>query len=256
MTDTLRVRYHQSVADICKATLDEMAQTGPTPAHTAARNDQIVVSLMGIAGTMGLGFLLVEAIAIADADFGMPEARWAGAGIGLILGLYIHRHQFSDRGWFREHARQVGFAIRAQYPPALDTPVEVRVTDDAFEYEAPNVLVRWRWPAVETILELDWADVIRAYEQRQVVVPHTAWDRPEDREAFLDAIRQNRDAAGGHDAIVDLYLKHHDTDCPGCAYQLRATSGSRCPECGEKVTLDAVGGAFRSSLPDPDLSRF
>lgn len=41
------------------------------------------------------------------------------------------------------------------------------------------------------------------------------------------------------DADSDLiaYLRRHNTACPACGYQLRALTTTRCPECGEHITI-------------------
>ncbi len=38
-------------------------------------------------------------------------------------------------------------------------------------------------------------------------------------------------------ALLLQFLDGTDIPCPGCAYNLRGLTGSRCPECGEEVVL-------------------
>src|SRR6267154_1944148 len=50
-----------------------------------------------------------------------------------------------------------------------------------------------------------------------------------------------------------LYLAEHDEPCPGCAYNLRGLTGTRCPECNQELAM-RVGlakprhGAFIASM--------
>jgi hypothetical protein len=39
------------------------------------------------------------------------------------------------------------------------------------------------------------------------------------------------------DDMLRGYLADRDEPCPGCAYNLRALTGSRCPECNQELTL-------------------
>jgi len=45
---------------------------------------------------------------------------------------------------------------------------------------------------------------------------------------------------------LEAYLAARDVPCPGCGFNLRGLAGESCPECGDGITLAALGAPARS----------
>ena len=52
-----------------------------------------------------------------------------------------------------------------------------------------------------------------------------------------------------HHDMLTTFLSDHDTECPGCGYNLRALTGTRCPECNQELVL-------RVGLAEPRLGAY
>ena len=50
-------------------------------------------------------------------------------------------------------------------------------------------------------------------------------------------------------ALLRVYLAGRDVACPQCGYNLRELVGSRCPECGEELTLRVQPVEPRQAAP-------
>lgn len=51
------------------------------------------------------------------------------------------------------------------------------------------------------------------------------------------------------DSLLHTYLAEQDVPCPGCAYNLRGLTGTRCPECNQELQL-------RVGLVEPRMAAF
>ncbi len=49
--------------------------------------------------------------------------------------------------------------------------------------------------------------------------------------------------------MLHTYLASRDVECPGCRYNLRALTGTRCPECNQELVL-------RVGLAEPHLGAY
>src|SRR5438874_1764600 len=49
--------------------------------------------------------------------------------------------------------------------------------------------------------------------------------------------------------LLREYLAGRDTHCPLCGYNLRDLVGNRCPECGERITLQVNAVEPRLAAP-------
>ena len=54
------------------------------------------------------------------------------------------------------------------------------------------------------------------------------------------------DRAAWEREMVRVFLAEHDAPCPGCGYNLRGTTGDKCPECAAALELGLKGGRRKS----------
>lgn len=158
-----------------------------------------------------------------------------------ILGLFSARLLWD---WFQKRG-----ALNAQLrDPIAEDPesfgefgeVEFTLSERGIRWNSCGQTIEWAWTRIFRFDDLPSFIAVRGRQGVVMAIPKAAI-LPPGAEVFVATARAIHASKGtDQSARIRAFLARHDFPCPNCGYQLRDSSGDRCPECGHALTFETI----------------